>query len=207
MLRVSKEDNGTDDGRFTEGNFSDIPATKVSAKWLNSVQEEIVSVIKSRNISLDEKDNSQLQKAIFDLYQFGVEPITLSIQNGISSFTELPMDVFDSTKLKAIYFNALSIRHTTQADITFMTSHVASFNSYTKTWTLLTQFDPAIIKLSVTSPASPTSDATPAVTLTAGPHLLGISANGKLQYQTSKLSGDNHQGQLILSHFRYLRLS
>lgn len=146
----------------------------MSAKWLNSVQEGIVNVIKSRNTSLDEKDKSQLQKAIFDLYQSGVGPITLPIQNGISFYTELPMVVFDSMKLKAIYFNALSIRQITQADITFLTSHVASFNSFTKIWTLLTQLDPAIIKLSITPSAPPTSDSTPTVTITAGPTYLGF---------------------------------
>ncbi len=220
MLRISQADHATPDGRFQSGDpLTDTPATRVTADWLNSVQSEIVNVIMTRGISLDPKDEGQLLKAILDIYNYGVAPITFAISNGVKTATDLPIDPFDKSKLKAVYFNALSVRHTTKADMTFMTSHVAVFNSFTSSWSLLTQFDPAIIKVDIQAqvqptqpthptipvPASPQPDPIPVITLLPGPHFLSISAGGKLQYQTSTLDGDLHQGSLTLSHFRYLR--
>jgi hypothetical protein len=205
--------------------LTDTPATRVTADWLNSVQSEIANVILARGISLDAKDEGQLLKAVLDIYNYGVVPITLPISNGIKTATDLPIDPFDQSKLKAVYFNALSVRHTTKADMTFMTSHVAVFNTYTSSWSLLTQFDPAMIKVDIqaqmqptqptnppllsspANPAPPTAqpDPIPVITMLPGPHFLSIGASGKLQYQTSTLDGDLHQGSLTLSHFRYLR--
>lgn len=56
---------GNDDNRFTNGNPSQgIPATVVDAKWLNAIQEEIVSVILAAGITLDDEDTAQLLAAI-----------------------------------------------------------------------------------------------------------------------------------------------
>lgn len=214
MLRVSKADHGTDDGRFQPGDpLNDRPPTRVSASWLNSIQEEIANVIIGRGISLDEKDEGQLLKAILDIYSYGISPVTYPILNGTTTPTDLPFSPLDKAKFKTVHFSALSIRHTTKADLSFFTSHVAVFNTYTSSWTLLTQFDPAIMKLEVQSgpnePSSPPGTSPPipnsVVKMSPGPHLLSISAGGKLQYQTSFLDGESHQGSLILSHFRYLR--
>lgn len=50
----------TVDNKFTEGNPAlSVPATVVSADWLNAIQEEICAVIESE-IELDPEDNAQL---------------------------------------------------------------------------------------------------------------------------------------------------
>ena len=222
MLRVSQADYATQDGRFQDGNFGERPATRITSQWLNSIQEEIAHVILSRGMTLDEKDESQLLKAILDLYQYGVKPQTFEIKNGMKIPTDLPLESFSSSQWKAVFFQALSIRHTTQADVTFFTTHVAVFNSVTARWDLLTQFDPAIIQFEAQK-ENPRAEAGvnphhgllnreigesfPKYTYTPGPHLLSISASGKLQVQTSTLKGENHQGNLILSHFQYLKAS
>lgn len=50
---------------FTEGDpGTGVAATQVTAKWLNSVQEEIVNVVEDAGITLDDEDNTQLLDAI-----------------------------------------------------------------------------------------------------------------------------------------------
>jgi hypothetical protein len=147
--------------------------------------------------------------------------VSFSIDNAIKTPTDLTFEAFDKSLMKAVYFNALSVRHTTKADMTFMTSHVAVFSSFTSEWSLFTQYDPAIIKVDLQAPTHPMPPLNPStnipppiqpdpaavVKVLPGPHFLSISAAGKLQYQTSTLDGDLHQGSLTLSHFRYLRSS
>lgn len=204
MLRVSEQDHGTQDGRFQEGDLIlDRPATRVTADWLNSIQSEICNVITSRGIELNPKDESQLLKAILDLYHYGVPPETYPIDNGVSRPTDLGKEAFDSNQFKVVYFNALCIRHTDQADLSFMTSHVATFMDFKKSWSLLTQFDPAIMKIQT---QEKTEGQPPSLDFIPGPHLLSISATGKLQYQSSSLGGKNHRGSLILSHFKFHRI-
>lgn len=58
----------TPDNRFTEGDpVAAVPATEVTADWLNAVQEEIAAVIEGAAIELDKEDNGQLLQAIRDL--------------------------------------------------------------------------------------------------------------------------------------------
>lgn len=55
----------TPDNRFTEGDpVTAVPATEVTADWLNAVQEEIVNVIQAAGIALDKQQNDQLLAAI-----------------------------------------------------------------------------------------------------------------------------------------------
>jgi len=52
-------------GTFTEGDpMVPVPATEVSADWLNAVQAELAAVITAAGIALDKQDNAQLAKAI-----------------------------------------------------------------------------------------------------------------------------------------------
>lgn len=199
MLRISEKEGGTKDGRFQEGK-DNITGTKVTAEWLNSIQNEIANVIEDRNIVLEAGDEYQLKKAILDIYQYGVKPLNFPISDNISVPTELPIEPFDRLKIKAVFFNGLSVRHTTLADTTFFTSHVAVFNPFTKAWVLKTHYDQDLIKIEQLN-----SSGNPGLKLGPGPHLLSISSVGKLQYQTSHLEGEHHQGSLTLSHFRYIR--
>lgn len=58
----------TPDNRFTEGDpVAAVPATEVTADWLNAVQEEVAAVIEGAAIELDKEDNGQLLQAIRDL--------------------------------------------------------------------------------------------------------------------------------------------
>jgi len=55
----------TRDGHFTEGDpLIPLPATVVSADWLNAVQDEIASLVEAAQLPLDKRDNTQLRAAV-----------------------------------------------------------------------------------------------------------------------------------------------
>lgn len=69
MFRI--DSSGNDNGKFTEGDPLAVPPrmpTVISADWLNSVQEEIASVIENAGVVLSKSDNSQLLFALVRLF-------------------------------------------------------------------------------------------------------------------------------------------
>jgi hypothetical protein len=58
----------TDGDNNIAGEFADpsggTPGTRVMAKWLNAVQEEIAGVVEAAGLTLDEADNGQLQTVL-----------------------------------------------------------------------------------------------------------------------------------------------
>lgn len=68
----------TPDNRFTEGDpVAAVPATEVSATWLNSVQEELVAIVLEAGLSLDKGDDSQVLQAILSLIGNAVESVAI----------------------------------------------------------------------------------------------------------------------------------
>lgn len=65
MFRIDS-DGATNDNKFTEGNpVQSIPATVVSADWLNdTVQEELCRVVEYAGLTLNKQDNTQLLAAL-----------------------------------------------------------------------------------------------------------------------------------------------
>lgn len=64
MHRIDTPD-ATRDGRFTEGDPSvPVPATTVSADWLNAVQEEVIAVMTEAGLAPAKNDNAQLLAAL-----------------------------------------------------------------------------------------------------------------------------------------------
>lgn len=67
MQRI-QDATATADNLFTEGNpTSGIPATVVSADWLNGIQEELIAVIESAGLEPDSADLTQLLQALATL--------------------------------------------------------------------------------------------------------------------------------------------
>jgi len=55
----------TDDGKYKEGNrVTGDPATRVTAKSMNAIQEELCHIVEGAGIALDEDDDQQCYKAI-----------------------------------------------------------------------------------------------------------------------------------------------
>jgi hypothetical protein len=60
--------SATVDEQFTEGSpTGGVPATVVSADWLNSIQEEIANVVESAGLTLEKENNEQLLSAIIGI--------------------------------------------------------------------------------------------------------------------------------------------
>lgn len=67
MFRIDSS-GATVDNRFTEGDPAlSIPATVVSADWLNHVQEEIAKTIEEMGITLDKGEENQHYAALLEL--------------------------------------------------------------------------------------------------------------------------------------------
>lgn len=63
MFRIDAADNVA--GQFGEGNpATGQPGTKVSAEWLNTVQEELARVIEAFGLTLDKANSGQLATAL-----------------------------------------------------------------------------------------------------------------------------------------------
>ena len=59
MHKIDTPD-ATRDGRFTEGDPTvPVPATTVSADWLNAVQEEVLAVLRAAGLTPAKNNNAQ----------------------------------------------------------------------------------------------------------------------------------------------------
>lgn len=71
MFRIDSS-GATVDNRFTEGDPAlSIPATVVSADWLNHVQEEILKTIEEMGLTPDKGNENQLYPALLELFLRG----------------------------------------------------------------------------------------------------------------------------------------
>lgn len=81
-------------------------ATILSAKWLNSVQEELCTLIESQGLKLEEKQNSQIKKAIEILIisslSKSINPLIKTINQMIDHFDDDSTVPFPSNKLKEL---------------------------------------------------------------------------------------------------------
>lgn len=83
MFRIDSE-GATLDNKFTEGDPSlGVPATVVSADWLNAVQEEISNVVETNGLVLNKLNSGQLQAALLEFFLKGgrTAPINQAIAN------------------------------------------------------------------------------------------------------------------------------
>jgi hypothetical protein len=101
MFRIDSE-GSTVDNKFTEGDPSlGVPATVVSADWLNHVQEEMAQFIEYVGITLDKLNDNQLQSALIEFFLRGgmATPLVQTLANNTG-----PSDVvgfnYDKTLVK-----------------------------------------------------------------------------------------------------------
>lgn len=93
---------------FTEGNPSlNIPATEVSADWLNDVQGELVTIIEAEGITLVKGQQDQLQSALFSLIGKGGINTKLDPLLNDTADQDITGLVFDKATIKAaiIFFD------------------------------------------------------------------------------------------------------
>jgi len=171
----------TADGLFHEAQpENDIPATRITDKWLNSVQEELISVLKLANLTPDEKDNTQQRTAILTYFQNGIPPIKAELLN--HQKTPRPLGVSLEKDLEFCLFHGVCERF---AGTHPSTQEVFEFVCYKK------HPSEGPIWLSSFKPFSPDQKGLS--------FQLSVTADGEIQY-TSEPQEEPHQGRLYLSY-------
>lgn len=102
MHRIDSS-TATPDGRFTEGNPTiPVPATTVTADWLNAMQEEAIAVLAAAGIAPDKANNAQLLAAILKLIADETPGIATSLVNGICRPDGVTIKVDASGKISVV---------------------------------------------------------------------------------------------------------
>lgn len=116
MHRIDGE-GATVDNKFTIGNPSTgVPATQVTADWLNAVQEEIIAVLDAAGITPQKTNNAQLVAAIQSLISGGGVAVTASgvtIEDSGGYFTDGDVEAALQQLGEKVYtgtFNASQLR-------------------------------------------------------------------------------------------------
>jgi hypothetical protein len=183
MFRIDSE-GATLDHKFTEGDPSlGVPATVVSADWLNSTQEEIAGFIEYFGITLNKLSTTQLQTALLEFFLRGgrQSPVLQILANNQASAADVAGFTFDSTIVKArICFYDIERKTDTlnkqESGLLFVTRDTADSQ-----W--------RISKLSL-------HDDDVGVTLSTA---LVSGTVSKLQYVTDNLTGTSYDGKLRIT--------
>lgn len=188
-------DGATVSFTFTEGDVGLlIPATVVSAAWLNAVQAELVKVVETLGFTLNTSGSDagdQVYTAILELYKRGgrPSPISQSIANNQAS----PADVtgfpqFDTTVVAAFEFLCAIFRRTDTQHVKEMGRFFAQWDSEDSEWVItpLTVFDDSGIEF-VTALVSGT--------------------NHKLQYTSDDLTGASYLATAKITDIKFIRVS
>jgi len=106
MQKISDSTNTADSaGEFTEGNpVGGIPATQIKANWLNSVQRELINLLKRAGLTPDVKKDDQVADAISQIVSSATEfenirgkPTTLSGYGITDAYTQIQVnDLLDN---------------------------------------------------------------------------------------------------------------
>ena len=90
-------DVGATVGYFTEGDPSSaVPATEVSADWLNAVQEELIAVITQAGASPDKTSRTQVRDAIISIMENNDTQATFTVANNQSVAADVTGLLFSS---------------------------------------------------------------------------------------------------------------
>lgn len=180
---------------FTEGNASlNVPATVVSAAFMNAVQKELVTAIETFGITLATSSSdpgNQLLQMLYRLVERGgrAAPITQNIVNNQTTNADVTnFPVFLSTTVKAIEF-LYTIRRTnaTPSEKKFETGRMfITWDDENDVWlvTPLSAHDDAEVTFDVITTGTPNEF--------------------KLVYKSSNLSSASYVGLLTITDVKYL---
>ena len=102
MHRIDSS-TATPDNRFTEGDPTiPVPATTVTAAWLNGVQEELLAILTAAGIAPDKANNAQVLAAILKLIADETPGIATSLVNGICRPDGVTLKIDLSGKLSVV---------------------------------------------------------------------------------------------------------
>jgi len=190
MFRIDSE-GATVGNRFTEGDPGlSIPATVVSADWLNSVQEELIKPIEEMGLALSKPSETQFWESLLEFSLRGGRklPFLATLANNTG-----PADVLDNNNAGAVL----------KVDRTITKNKIMFFDIERKTDTQIVK-EYGILFLSYNSKdnvfESPkyfslNGDAGTVFTLVQ----IGATDEYKLQYTTGDLTGTSYIGTLDMT--------
>jgi len=93
----------TDNDRFTDGNPAQaVPATVVTADWLNMIQEELANAVEGSGQELDETKNDQLKTAMLSRVELISSTTTITV-GPTGDFPTLNAAIKDVSRRRAIH--------------------------------------------------------------------------------------------------------
>lgn len=187
------DSNGaTVDNKFTEGDApTSVPATVVSAAWLNSVQGELVNFVVQMGLALltsttDTAD--QVFKALQKFYLYGGQTDTLRkvlANNQASAADVTAFPIIDKAVVKSFEFLYDILRRTDSSHVNETGRCFVSWDSEVSAWKI--------------SPLSVGDDSNTDFVMTPTTGTLF-----KLQYTTDNIAGSSYAGNLRISDIKQL---
>jgi hypothetical protein len=191
--------NGATAGlEFTEGNAGlAIPATVVSADWLNSVQREIVNILLLLvgMVPLTPLTDTydQIATAIKEFFLRGgrLTPVAISIVNNQAAALDVALfPTFSKIVTRTTSFDYYIRRETSVENLAVAGRANIIFNPATSTWNVVTN-----------------ETAASGVTLSVVVDPLDISGNTfKLQYTSDLISGASYASEMKISNITQIRI-
>lgn len=181
-------DGATIDNKFTEGSVPlAVPATVVSAAWLNAVQGELVTLIEALGLTLDTSladGEDQVLSAIQELFKRGgrAAPVNQTIANNQASAADVTgFPLFLSTEVLGLEFLFRILRRTDSGYVIESGRVYITWDSEASDWVLTKQsvHDDSGVTFSVAATANPDEY--------------------KLQYTSDNMAGASYAGSLKIT--------
>lgn len=172
---------GSTVGYFTEGDpVNSIPATVVSADWLNSVQEELISLLTATGITPDKKNRTQVLASIISLIENRASTPNALILNNQTVAIDLGGAgdfEFDGSVHRQVIIDFNIYRKDAGTEICSAGKLVLTFKPVANAWEIIPYFD--------------------------GPDDVGVTFSldqsagvAQVQYQTTDLSAGSYLGEM-----------
>jgi hypothetical protein len=166
---------------FTEGNpATGVPATEVSADWLNdTVQEELVGVVEDAGLTLAKGDNTQLLQSLKILLARGGDQLKQAVTNN-SSNVDITGLIFDKTTIKSAWFKFDIERRTDTSHVDEMGEVLVLYDNEAGAWKApdwSSSFDGAGVTFNITS-------------------------TGQVRYTSDDLTGANYSGNIRITDIK-----
>ena len=139
-------------GYFTEGDpVNSVPATVVSADWLNMIQEELMALVLAAGIAPSKVTRTQVRDSILQLVQQGGQAAALSFviannQAAAADVTGFPQ--IDHTKVRAFEAFITMLRRTDSGYVQQTGRLYGTYNTETSSWDMsimATGDDPGVV--------------------------------------------------------------
>lgn len=193
-MHRTEQDGATLDNKYTEGNPNlAIPATVVGAPEMNSIQEELCSLVTSFGLTLLTTSTDtfdQVQAAVKEAILRGgrLAPISFALANNQATFADVTgFPQVDRAVVGAFEFLYRILRRTDSGHVLETGRAFCTWNSETSAW--------------IFSKVSVHDD--------SGVQFQMLNVSGtvfKLQYKTDNLAGASYSGEIRITDIKNIRL-